>query len=76
MRKKFTEFVIKYGGSKKPIAKDLFEWVISSWYEPNVISKDMIINFFKKTAISNKIDVTEDNMFEWTEELVNNFDFS
>ena len=49
--------------------------VISSWYEPNVISKDMIINSFKKTAISNKMDGIEDNMFEWPEELVKNFDF-
>ena len=64
MRKKYTEFVIKFGGNKKHVVEDLIEWVISSCYELNVISKDMIINFFKKTAISNKIDVTEDNMFE------------
>ena len=76
MRKKYTEFVIKFGGNKKPVAEDLIEWVISSWYEPNVISKDMIINSFKKTAISNKMDGTEDNMFEWPEDLIKDFDFS
>ena len=36
----------------------------------------MIINSFKKTAISNKMDDTEDNMLEWPEELVYHFDFS
>ena len=36
----------------------------------------MIINSFKKTAISNKVDGTEDNMFEWPEELIKDFDFS
>lgn len=36
----------------------------------------MIINSFKKTAISNKMDGSEDNMFEWPEELINDFDFS
>ena len=35
----------------------------------------MIINSFKKTAISNKVDGTEDNMFELHEELVKDFDF-
>ena len=59
MRKKYTEFVIKFGGNKKPVAEDLIELVISSLHEPNVISKDMIINSLKKTAISNKIDGTE-----------------
>ena len=76
MRKKYIEFVIKFGGNKKPVAEDLIECVISSWYETNVISKDMIINSFKKTAISNKMDDTEDNMFEWPEELIKDFDFS
>ena len=76
MRKKYIEFVIKFGGNKKPVAEDLIELVISSLYEPNVISKDMIINSFKKTAISNKMDDTEDNMFEWPEELIKDFDFS
>ena len=60
MRKKYSEFVIKFGGNKKPVAEDLIEWVISSQYEPNDISKDMIINPFKKTAISNKMDCTEE----------------
>ena len=36
----------------------------------------MIITSFKKTAISNKMDDTEDNMFEWPEELVKDFGFS
>ena len=36
----------------------------------------MIINSFKKKVISNKMDDTEDNMFEWPKELVNDFDFS
>ena len=76
MRKKYTEFVIKFGGNKKPVAEDLIELVISSLYEPNVISKDMIINFFKKTAISNKMDGTDNNIFEWSEELAKDFDFS
>ena len=76
MRKKYTEFVIKFGGNKKPVAEDLIEWIISSWYEHNVISKDMIINSFKKTAISNKMDGTESNLFEWPEELVKDLDFS
>ena len=76
MRKKYTEFVIKFGGNKKHVSEDLIEWVISSWYEPNAIFKDMIINSFKKTAISNKMDGTEDKMFEWPEELVKDFDFS
>ena len=51
MQKKNTEFVIKFGGNKKPVDEDLIEWVISSWCEPNAISKDIIINSFKKTAI-------------------------
>ena len=38
---------------------DLIEWIISS-YVPNIISKDMIIKSFKKTAISNKMDCTEE----------------
>ena len=59
MRKKYTDFVFNFWGDKKPVAEDLIEWIISSWYEPNVISKDMIINSLKKTAISNKIDGTE-----------------
>ena len=58
MRKKYTDFVFNFWGDKKPVAEDLIEWIISSWYEPNVISKDMIINSLKKTAISNKIDGT------------------
>ena len=41
-----------------------------------LVSKDMIIIFFKKTAISNKMDGAEDNMFEWPEKLVKDFDFS
>ena len=36
----------------------------------------MIINSFKKTAISNKMDGTEDNMFERPEEFVKDLDFS
>jgi len=76
MRKKYTEFVIKYGGNKKPIPEDLIEWIVSSWYDPKVIPKEMIVNSFKKTAISNKMDGIEDNMFEWPEERVNDFDFS
>ena len=76
MRKKYTEFVIKYGGNKKPVSEDLIEWIISSWYDPKVIPKEMIINSFKKTAISNKMDGSEDSMFEWPEELAKDFDFS
>ena len=49
---------------------------ISSWYDPKVIPKEMIINSFKKTAISNKMDGSEDSMFEWPEELAKDFDFS
>ena len=41
------------------MVEDLIEWIISS-YIPNVISKDMIIKSFKKTAISNKMDCTEE----------------
>jgi len=41
------------------VVEDLIEWIISS-YVPNVISKDMIIKSFKKTAISNKMDCTEE----------------
>ena len=41
------------------MVEDLIEWIISS-YVPNVISKDMIIKSFKKTAISNKMDCTEE----------------
>ena len=29
MRKKYTEFVIKYGGNKKPVSEDLIEWILS-----------------------------------------------
>ena len=76
MRKKYNEFAIKYGGNKKPVSEDLIEWIVSSWYDPKVIPKEMIINSFKKTAISNKMDGSEDNMFEWPEELINDFDFS
>lgn len=76
MRKMYAEFVIKYGGKKKPDPEDLIEWIISSWYDPKVIPKEIIIKSFKKTAISNKMDGSEDYMFEWTEELVNDFDFS
>ena len=36
----------------------------------------MIINSFKKTAISNEMDGIDDNMFEWPEELFKDFDFS
>ena len=32
MRKKYTEFVIKFGGNKKPVAEDLIECVISSYF--------------------------------------------
>ena len=41
------------------MVEDLIEWIISS-YVPNVISKDMIIKSFKKTAISNKMNCTEE----------------
>ena len=56
MRKKYTESVIKYGGNKKPVSEDLIEWIVSSWYDPKEIPKKMIINSYKKTAISKKMD--------------------
>ena len=37
--KKYIEFVIKYGGNKKPVSEDLIEWIVSSWYDPKVIPK-------------------------------------
>ena len=51
--------------------KGLFHPIIN----PMLFPKHMIINSFKKTAISNKVDGTEDNMFELHEELVKDFDF-
>ena len=50
--------------------------IISTWYTQTLIIKEMIIKPFKKTAIFEKMDGSEDDMYEWPEEITKDFDFS
>ena len=51
--------------------EQIIDFVYEAWYNKNIITKEMILKSFKITGLSNKIDSSENCLFEvfkWLDE--------
>jgi len=39
------------------------EWIHDIWYDPSIITPELIIKSFKVTCFTNKFDLSEDSLF-------------
>ena len=69
MRKAYTENEIKKGMQNKPSHEDLVSILEKVWYDPNLLTSEMIKKSFKICGISNSLDGSEDNFFKWPKEI-------
>ena len=69
MRKAYTEYEIKKGMQNKPSHEDLVSRLENVWYDPNLLTSEMIKKSFKICGISNSLDGSEDNFFKWPKEI-------
>ena len=73
LRNEYTQYCIQKGLSNadKVSRKQIIDFVYDVWYNKNIITKEMIIKSFKITGLSNKIDSSENYLFEvfkWLDE--------
>ena len=46
----------------------MISFIFDTWYDSNIIIKEIIYKSFRVTGISNKLDHSEDNLFKsWSE---------
>ena len=62
---KFLEFQLKNKNSRPPSKEELLEFINDVWYDPMLITEEIIIKSFKICGISNNLDGSEDEMFHW-----------
>ena len=55
MRKAYTEYEIKKGIQNKPTHEDLISILEKVWYDPNLLTSEMIKKSFKICGISNSL---------------------
>ena len=70
IKKKYTEYVITnskdfFNGIEKPKRDDILSWIEYIWYSDEVLSKNVIINGFRKSGISLPLYGSEDNNFNF-----------
>ena len=69
-KKKYTEYVIInskdfFNGIEKPKREDILSWIEYIWYSDEILSKNVIINGFRKSGISLPLYGSEDNNFNF-----------
>ena len=69
MHRAYTEFQISNGNTKTPTHENIIEFVYNTWYKPDIIKEDIIRNSFKTCGISNNLDGSEDDLFNWPDDI-------
>jgi len=67
LKEKYVEFClsnINESGYFKISRTKMIQYICEVWYDEHLISKDMIYKSFRETGLGNKLDRTEDNLFE------------
>ena len=70
MYHKFNEWKIANDFKFKPNENNIIDWIVSVWNDDKLITKEMIINSFKYTGISNNLDGSEDHLIKWSYEVL------
>ena len=64
IKKLYVEYCLESGPEFMKISKNkIIDMVTKVWWDPNLITKDMIYNSFRCTGISNALNGKEDNLF-------------
>ena len=61
--------VFKSVDKQKVSREALLEWIIKVWENNETISPKIVINSFKFRGISNNLDGSEDELFNWFDKL-------
>jgi hypothetical protein len=64
LKEKYINFCLNnLQGNIKMTRTQMIQYICDVWYDDNIINKDMIYNSFRETGIGNKLDRSEDNLF-------------
>ena len=64
IKNKYIQYCIERNiTSARIIRKDIVEWIHDIWYDPTIITPELIIKNFKVTGFTNKFDLSEDYLF-------------
>ncbi len=65
LKEKYINFCIESGGENIKISRtNMIKFICDTWYSENIITKDMIRKSFKITGLTNKLDHSEDCLFQ------------
>ena len=69
LREKYISFCINNGAENIKVSRTkMIAFICDTWYDNNVITKDMVYKSFRVTGIANILDHTEDNLFKaWSQ---------
>ena len=65
IKNKYIQYCIERNiTSARILRKDIVEWIHDIWYDPTIITPELIIKSFKVTGFTNKFDLSEDYLFK------------
>lgn len=74
MKKRYVKYCLEKGEPNTKISREtVINWIEDIWYNNIDVSAETIVNSFKKCGISNSLDGKEDDLFEWPDEVSNNY---
>ena len=64
LREKYVKFCCENGNENLKISRTkMIQFICDTWYDDNIITKEMVYKSFRVTGISNKLDRSEDDLF-------------